>query len=80
MAEDDSRFELIANRNEQVLLARQEAIYFIREIITEVSQMGANDLEVSLLNDLIKSVDEGMDPEIAKQKARNILDSKQDYH
>ena len=83
MAEDDTKFEQVANYYEMQRLGemKEETLKFIHELRGRISQMGANDSELTILNDVITRVDKGeMGLPEAREIANNILDRKQDYH
>ena len=86
--EDDMQFEQIAHREEQRILenehwgsTKKNAAEYIMACITEVSQLGANDQEVSSLNELLENLDKDViSPEKARDLAQEIVDRKNSYH
>jgi hypothetical protein len=79
--EDDMKFEQVAHQREQERLALQEASDYINSSLTEVGQMGANDIEPGLLADLLSKLERGeISPAAAKSEACKIVERKNAYH
>ncbi len=65
----------------KILNPIDEAEIYIREIITQLGTMGANDFEIPTLNQLIQKVrSQKLSPSEAKNIAFTILDRKQSDH
>ena len=61
--------------------SKDNAIAYIRAIITELGILGANNYEISTLNELIERLEKGeCTPEDAQREAEEIKQRKQDYH
>jgi len=74
MAEDDSKFAAAIDWLEQLTLANLEAEYFINNCITEIGQVGANDVEPTQLRNLLVRLKAGqISPMEARAEAAAIF-------
>lgn len=82
--EDDQKFEIVSHFTEQERLAedyKKQTVAFIEEKKTLAAQMGANDAEIGQLENLKELFIEGrMTDREARERAEQILNSKNDYH
>lgn len=61
-------------------MSADEAVIEIGKLRDQAQVLGANDSELSTLNNLMESVREGGDIDKALSLAHRIYNSKQDYH
>jgi len=59
---------------------RSQAAMAAEEAKHRVTATGAGDSEITDLQALEQSVEEGADPRVVEQKIKDLMDSRQDYH